>query len=164
METETRISLSEYFGNEASGFTPWLAKNKEIIEDIIGEKLQVYKREAKIKNFYIDLMLRNENKVYVVENQYGESNHDHFGKIIIYSLLAKSAGTVWIAESFLPEYEKIIETIDINLYFVTAHLYTYDKNGIYLLHLYIHSNTKERMKQIIYKVNNKKIISKRVIN
>ena len=158
MEMEKTTSLKEYFGGESTGFTPWLEKHPEIIQDILGSKnATVYKREAKVDKFYIDLLFRDGLKTYVVENQYGESNHDHLGKCIVYSTLINSDKTIWIAEHFSEEYYKILKNINIDLCLAMVQLEQVD--DYVAMKIYCHYKDGST-KQIIYKLNDREIIGK----
>lgn len=113
------ISLKDYFGGESKYFTPWLSKNIILLNDIFQEtNLILYKRELKVDKFYVDLSLRNENDIYIVENQYGESDHDHLGKCLVYSMLTNAKKTCWICETLSNEHLRIFRFLNIDLYIV----------------------------------------------
>lgn len=158
MQTDNLISLKDYFGGEASGFTPWLAKHEQVIRDIVEVEVELYKREAKVDSYYIDLMFRNGKDVYVVENQYGESNHDHLGKCVVYSSLVNAKKTVWIAEGFSNEYQKIFNSLNIDLILCSVCMEKINEDYVQMK-CYIFS--KKGMRQIIYKLDkDKNIVSK----
>ena len=43
------------------------------------------------------------------------SDHDHFGKCLMYSYLLHPKKTVWIAEEFTKEHENILSQVNIDL-------------------------------------------------
>ncbi len=154
---ETHISLKDFFGGEATGFTPWLQKHPKIIQDLLEEEYACcYKREQKVENFYIDLLFRKGNELYVVENQYGESDHDHLGKCITYTSLVNAKKTIWIAEKFLDEHIKVLNSLKMELLICTACLEKTIGNKI-KLKIYKYSKNSP-MKQYIYTLDNDKNI------
>lgn len=159
IQMDNLISLKDYFGGEASGFTPWLAEHEQIVKDIIEADAQLYKKEAKVDSYYIDLMFRSGKDIYVVENQYGESNHDHLGKCIVYSSLVGAKKTVWIAEEFSNEYQKIFTSLNIDLILCSVCMEKINEDYV-LMKCYILS--KKGMRQIIYKLDNDKNVIKTI--
>lgn len=158
---ESRISLKEYFGSEATGFTPWLQNHDVVIKDILDdENVEFYKREAKVDDFYIDLMYRKNKDVYIIENQYGISNHDHLGKCILYSTLVKAKKTVWITESICEEHLKIYKELNINLYLCSITLEKVE-GKLVRMKVFVYSKNNS-MKQFIYLLNIEKAIVKKM--
>lgn len=159
---EIPISLKDCFGGEASGFTPWLQKHSQIIQDITDNKnIKIYKREVKVDSYYLDLMFRDNNKIIVVENQYGQSNHDHLGKCIVYSSLVNANKTIWIAETFSNEYYKILDSLTTDLILCSVSLETYQAETIKMR---IEVYSKQTKKQLIYILDrNKDVIHKIVV-
>lgn len=150
------ISLKDYFGGEATGFTPWLQNHSQIIKDILkNENITLYKREMKVDSYYLDLLYRDGNELFVVENQYGESDHDHLGKCIVYSSLVNAKKTIWIAEEFSNEYDKIFQSLNIDLILCSVTLEIIDIDTV-MLKFYISS--KDGIRQQIYKLNKDKEI------
>ena len=156
---ESRISLKDFFGNEATGFTPWLQHHCVIIQDILNDSdICFYKREAKVDDFYIDLMFHKNKEVYVVENQYGESNHDHLGKCIVYSALTNAKKTVWIAEKILAEHQKILDKLTIDLYLCEISLKKIGEKTEMKIYCY----SRNKFKQLIYILDKNKEIIRRI--
>lgn len=135
-------SLKDYFGKEASGFTPWIASHIDIIQDILQEEdLALYKQEMKVDKFYVDLAIKNKDKeIFIVENQYGESDHDHLGKCLVYSMLTTAKKTLWIAEQFSDEYQKIFAYIkNTNLYLCKVEIEVGNHRGYDIMKLHVYT-------------------------
>lgn len=157
----TPISLKEYFGGEATGFTPWLQNHPQVIIDITNNSnLELYKREFKVDSYFIDLLFRDKNDIYVIENQYGLSNHEHLGKCIVYSTLVNAKKTIWITEGISDEFHKIFKSLNIDLVICSVHLEKIT-NDTSIMQIYVYSDS---FKQIIYKLNkDKNIVYTRII-
>lgn len=112
------VKLRKIFPNEARDFTPWLEQHVDILDEIFEKNVVPYKREQKIGSLYVDLLLTDnstKSELYIIENQYGMSDHDHFGKCLTYSYLLHPKKTVWIAEEFTKEHENILSQVNIDL-------------------------------------------------
>lgn len=106
IEKITRIGIKEAFPIEPKHFTPWLRDNIEVVGDAIGLELASAESEQSTGNFSVDIKAETvDGETVVIENQYGNSDHDHLGKLITYlsSFLARVA--VWIVEN--PKQEHI---------------------------------------------------------
>ena len=152
------VSLSEILPNEAHDFTPWLAKQKLLLHDICNDTVEVFRREMPIKKYFMDLTLKSStNTFFIIENQYGEANHDHLGKCILYAILTHAEKVFWIAEEFLPEHEQIIRELPIQL--VLVQLTVQKKNTEeYILNIDIEEKEKSRHHR--YTLNKEKQCSK----
>lgn len=73
-------------------------------------------READVgEHFRADLLAEGSNGDYVViENQFGRSDHDHFGKLITYLTGLEAKTAVWICEDPQPEHIEAIGWLNKN--------------------------------------------------
>ena len=87
------LPLRELWRHEASNFTPWLAQheNLELLSDEIGLTLIDPRINHNVGRFYCDIVCKDEQseKVVIIENQYGSTDHDYLGKLITYASGAK---------------------------------------------------------------------------
>ena len=111
------VGIREIFRNEDEDFTPWLNENL----NILGKKLNLDIIDGNIEEpvggFSCDMVARDSdsNKIIVIENQYGTTDHEHLGKIFTYAS-GKNAGIViWIAENFKEEHKKSLEWLNENI-------------------------------------------------
>jgi hypothetical protein len=76
----------------------------------------VVDREADVgEHFRADLLAEGSNGDYVViENQFGRSDHDHFGKLITYLTGLEAKTAVWICEDPQPEHIEAIGWLNKN--------------------------------------------------
>src|SRR5712664_1639392 len=100
--------------NEARDFTPWLAANIVSLGDVLDMQLEVTATEARVGEFYVDILARNLNndRLVVVENQFGSTNHDHLGKLITYAAGLDATAVVWVAEEIREEHREALEWLN----------------------------------------------------
>ena len=55
------------------------------------------------------------NKLIVIENQYGGTDHKHLGQIITYASVLGAGAVVWIAETIRPEHKSAMDFLNQNL-------------------------------------------------
>ncbi|MEC4848982.1 MAG: DUF4268 domain-containing protein [Nitrosarchaeum sp.] len=101
----TRISVRDEFPDEARNFTPWLKENLHHI----GEKLDLNfldaQTEVSVGRYSCDILAHDsDERRIVIENQFGNADHDHLGKILTYAAGLEADILIWIAEDFLPEH------------------------------------------------------------
>lgn len=105
------VSLKAHFASESSGLTPWLADNIDVLSEAIHRKIINPETEQTSENFRVDIRaeLEDDDAPVVIENQFGDSNHDHLGKIITYRTAFNAKVAIWIVERAKQEH---IDTIN----------------------------------------------------
>src|SRR4051794_7796185 len=111
------VPLREVWPHEANDFTPWLAKNENLsllAETLQLSDLQLQDTEVAVGSFYIDILARDiDDRVVVIENQFGPTDHTHLGQIMTYLSGRKGrAIVIWIAEKFREEHRAAIEWLN----------------------------------------------------
>jgi len=89
METDLgnlkKINIRKKGPDEASDFTPWLAReeNMEKLSLALGLELQVENIEVSVGPYSADILAKDvgSDRYVVIENQLGKTNHDHLGKL-----------------------------------------------------------------------------------
>ncbi len=135
------VSIREIWPNEASDFTPWLAKpeNLEKLGDTIGVSFgPSVQQEVHVGPYRVDI-LATENSTaernIIIENQYGQTNHDHLGKIITYASGKKANVIIWIAEKVDDEHRSAIQWLnehtdeDVMFFLITIKLIQIDNSN-----------------------------------
>lgn len=107
------IRLKNHFKSESGDFTPWLADNLDYISDAIHMKLVNPFTEQTSENFRVDIQaeLEDGSRV-VIENQFGDSNHDHLGKIITYRTAFDAKVAIWIVENAKQEHIEAVNWLN----------------------------------------------------
>lgn len=106
VEKITRIGIREAFPIEPKDFTPWLVNNIDVVGEAIGVELVSPEKEQSTGNFSVDIKAETaDGFTVIIENQYGNSDHDHLGKLITYLSSFSASIAIWIVEN--PKQEHI---------------------------------------------------------
>lgn len=102
------LTLRAVFAREDTAFTPWLAAEENIgrLSRTLGFDLEVEGTEVSTGTFRTDILARrlNDGAKVVIENQFGRSDHDHFGKLLTYLAAHDASVVIWLAEAFADEH------------------------------------------------------------
>lgn len=111
------MALKELWPGEATHFTPWLAQHLDVLGEKLGMDLELESTEASAGDFSADIVARDlsTNKLVVIENQYGGTDHKHLGQIITYASVLGAGAVVWIAETMRPEHKSAMDFLNQNL-------------------------------------------------
>ena len=115
--TIQNISLKALWPGESTHFTPWLAQNLDVLGSKLGMDLELESTETSAGDFSADIVARDlsTNKLVVIENQYGGTDHKHLGQLITYASVLKAGSVVWIAETIRPEHKSAMDFLNQNL-------------------------------------------------
>lgn len=101
------VDLRSVFMTEHRAFTPWLGRPENLarLARSLGIEIELEAIEANSGTFRTDILARNlaDGTMVVIENQFGRSDHDHFGKAMTYLAGHAAKTVVWIAEAFADE-------------------------------------------------------------
>ncbi len=107
------INLRNHFKSESGEFTPWLAENLNYVSEAINVKLFNPSTEQTSENFRVDIQAELEDgSGVVIENQFGDSNHDHLGKIITYRTAFDAKVAIWIVERAKQEHVDAVDWLN----------------------------------------------------
>lgn len=111
------VPLKELWPGEATHFTPWIANNLDILGEKLGMDLELESTEASAGDFSADIVARDlsTNKLVVIENQYGGTDHKHLGQLITYASVLGAGAVVWMAESIRSEHKSAMDFLNQNL-------------------------------------------------
>jgi hypothetical protein len=113
------VNLKSVFSWEARTFTPWLSEPENLarLARTLGIEMELKAIEANSGTFRTDILAVNlaDGTAVVIENQFGRSDHDHFGKVMTYMAGHDDVKTVvWIAESFADEHRAALTWLNDN--------------------------------------------------
>lgn len=96
------VDLREAWTNEATSFTPWLAKNLERLSRVIGIELEAEGTEVAVEGFAADILARNpmDGSRVLIENQLEGTDHRHLGQILTYLAGLEAETVIWVAREF----------------------------------------------------------------
>jgi hypothetical protein len=102
----TAVPPREVWPDEARDFTPWLLRNVDVLNGLLGMDLVLESAEHAVGDFSADLVGRDlaDGGAVVVENQLGASDHDHLGKLLTYAGGTGAKTVVWVATRFRAEH------------------------------------------------------------
>ncbi|MCQ3804881.1 MAG: DUF4268 domain-containing protein [bacterium] len=108
------VAVHKVWPREAGDFTPWLAANVQLVSDAMGMDLELDDQEVSVGNYRADLVLKevSSGALVVVENMYGQTDHDHIGKLITYAAGLNASYAVLLAESFRPEHRSALNWLN----------------------------------------------------
>jgi len=111
-----RVELRTVWNNEATDFTPWLAKaeNLEALSEALGMDLESTGTEQSVGAFRADMLCIDAfsgNSV-LIENQLEKTNHSHLGQILTYSAGLNVKTIIWIASRFTDEHRAALDFLN----------------------------------------------------
>ena len=114
--TLERVDLREVWASEASGFTPWLAREESLarLGEVLGLDLELEAQEKFVGPFRADLLCRDtmSGKLILIENQLERTDHIHLGQIFTYAAGLRASTMVWVAARFTDEHRAAIDWIN----------------------------------------------------
>ena len=113
------IDLRQKWPREDEHFTPWLFKKENLtrLASVLNMELDPLEIEMEIGQFYADIVCRNttDNSLAVIENQLGETDHDHLGKVLTYAAELNAFTVIWIAVDFTNEHRNTFDWLNENM-------------------------------------------------
>jgi len=112
--TIKNVPIQQVWPGEATVFTPWLASNLQHLAEKLGMELIPETTEAPVGDFSADIVARDlsTNRLVVIENQFGRSDHRHLGQILTYAAGLGANTVVLVAESIRPEHRTAIDLLN----------------------------------------------------
>ena len=130
---EKITNLREVWKNEATDFTKWLAKenNIKLLSEELGFNITVDETEASTGRYNADIKAHEEetDKTIIIENQLEMTNHDHLGKVIVYSAGFDADIQIWIVKDVRDEHKQAVDWLNehsdehINIFLVQIELW-----------------------------------------
>ena len=112
----TPVDLSEVWKTEPQHFTPWLAREENLM--LLGETLRIdlelEAQEVNIGGFRADLLCKNtvDGSWVLIENQLAPTDHTHVGQLLTYAAGLNAFTVIWIAETFRNEHWAMLDWLN----------------------------------------------------
>lgn len=127
------VDIRSVWAHEQYDFSKWLAEEENIrlLGDTLNLSLTDVNTEQFVGSYRCDIICKDEltGKSVLIENQFGQTNHDHLGKIITYASGLDASVVVWLVESAREEHASAIEWLnkhtDENVSFFLIEVHTY---------------------------------------
>lgn len=109
----TPVPLREVWRHEAHDFTRWLADNLDFLAEATGLSLSLVEQEAAAGAFYVDILAEDgAGSLVIIENQLGQTDHDHLGKLLTYMSNHDAKTAIWITSQPRPEHERAVQWLN----------------------------------------------------
>lgn len=114
--TLVKVDLREIWLSESSGFTPWLARDENllILGDTLGLELELEAQEKPVGPFRADILCKDigTNAWVLIENQLERTDHSHLGQLLTYASGLEAVSIVWIAARFTEEHRSTLDWLN----------------------------------------------------
>ena len=110
-----KIDPREVWPDEAKDFTPWLSEQGlGELGEALGLDLELQSIEEPIGSFALDMLCieLGTKRTVIIENQLGQTDHDHLGKLLTYAGGCDANVIVWIAKEFRDEHRQALELLN----------------------------------------------------
>ena len=110
----TREQPRDVWANEAQDFTPWLAKNINLLNEVLSLEIAIDQREAPAGSFAVDLFGKEvgTGKPVIIENQLARTDHTHLGQLLTYAAGLNAGIIIWISPDFRDEHRETIHWLN----------------------------------------------------
>ncbi|SRR5712691_4692100 len=90
-------SVRSTWPDEARDLTPWVIDRLAELGEKLGLTLKYIDREVRLGDFRADIVAEDDaGRMVVIENQFGPSDHGHFGQLVLYACEAQADVAVWL--------------------------------------------------------------------
>ncbi len=106
--------IKKIWPHEEKDLSPWIVRNIDALNEVLNLQIEIEGKEEHIYNFRLDLVgTDNFSKMpVIIENQFGQSDHDHLGKLITYSAAKEAGIMIWIANEIQIAHREAIEWLN----------------------------------------------------
>ena len=109
-----QLDVHTMFKNEALDFTPWLAKNLQMLGDAIGLELEFVQREVPVGPYFLDIKAKEADggATVAIENQLEMTDLHHLGQLLTYATGCDARVAVWVAPYFGYEHAQALHRLN----------------------------------------------------
>ncbi len=116
LATIKEVKPRDVWANEATEFTPWLAKETSLalLSDVVSMNLELVSREEKMDGGRADLVCIDSDtqRRVIIENQLEKTDPDHLGRILSYASALDANTVIWIATEFDEQYRATLDWLN----------------------------------------------------
>lgn len=111
-----KVDVRNVWTNEASEFTPWLARqeNLDILGETLGLSLETESVEEEVGSFRADIVCSDTNTdtTVLIENQLARTDHDHLGKLLTYAAGLHAKTVLWVVTQVRDEHRAALDWLN----------------------------------------------------
>ena len=109
-----QVDVRSVWPNEALDFTPWLAKNLDLLGDALGMKLELIQTEKMVGPFFLDIQAKEIDRdvTVAIENQLEWTDFSHLAQILTYSAGLDARIAIWVAPEFRYESAEVLNWLN----------------------------------------------------
>lgn len=111
-----RVELRDIWLSESSDFTPWLARedNLLILAETLGLELELEAQEKAVGPFRADILCKDigTNAWVLIENQLERTDHSHLGQLLTYASGLEAVTIIWVAARFTEEHRSTLDWLN----------------------------------------------------
>lgn len=111
-----KIELRDIWLSESSHFTPWLAREENLLTlgETLGLELELEAQEKAVGPFRADILCKDigTNAWVLIENQLERTDHSHLGQLLTYASGLEAVTIVWIAARFTEEHRSTLDWLN----------------------------------------------------
>ncbi len=111
-----KLQLRNYWRNEGTDFTPWLAQeeNIQLLSEAICIDLEVHGQEKGVGPFRADILCKDTTTDHyvLIENQLEKTDHTHLGQLMTYAAGLDAVTIIWIAQRFTEEHRAALDWLN----------------------------------------------------
>ncbi|SDA11134.1 DUF4268 domain-containing protein [Sphingomonas sp. NFR15] len=111
-----KIDLRNVWMSESSHFTPWLAREENLLTlgETLGLELELEAQEKAVGPFRADILCKDisTNAWVLIENQLERTDHSHLGQLLTYASGLEAVTIVWIAARFTEEHRSTLDWLN----------------------------------------------------
>ena len=113
-EQVIQVPVRTKWPDEALDFTPWLAKNLDLLGDELGMKFKLIQTEVPVGPYYLDILAEDADQgtLVAIENQLEETDHTHLGQVLTYASGCSVGIAVWVAPEFGYEHAQALDRLN----------------------------------------------------
>lgn len=113
--TLKKVPIREIWKKEPE-FSAWLSEDENIklLGSKIGVDILAEETEAGVGDFSADILAKEDggDRLVIIENQYGDTNHDHLGKLITYAAGRGAKVLIWVVEDARDEHRAAVQWLN----------------------------------------------------
>jgi hypothetical protein len=111
-----RVDLRKAWTNEATEFTPWLARSDilEILAEALGLELELEAQEQNVGPFKADILCKDIQSGHwvLIENQLEKTDHTHLGQLLTYAAGLQAVSIIWVAAKFTDQHRATLDWLN----------------------------------------------------